>query len=64
SAETIVIADQVVTGVSGSRPVAGQQLSLTLVRVNGHWRVDGLALDATASPDTVTPPASTTTTSP
>ena len=64
SAEAIVVADQVVSGLTGSRPLAGQQLTVTLVKVGGHWRVDGLSVDATASGDTATPGASAATTTP
>ena len=48
SAHTIVVADQVLTGVGGTRALTGQQLSLTLVRLgNGSWKVDGLSVDVT-----------------
>ncbi|TMM11080.1 MAG: hypothetical protein E6G01_17645 [Actinobacteria bacterium] len=59
-----MVADQVVSGLTGSRPLAGQQLTVTLVKVGGHWRVDGLSVDATASGDTATPGASAATTTP
>ena len=65
SAEAIVIADQVVTGTTGSRPLAGQQLTVTLVKTGGKWKVDGLSVDATATGGgTATPGATSPTTSP
>ena len=49
SAHSIVVADQVLTGVGGTRAMTGQQLSLTLVRTHGGaWKVDGLSVDAGA----------------
>jgi Mce-associated membrane protein len=70
-AEALVSADQVVTGVGGSRPVTGELLSLTLVHAGGRWRVDGLALEAGgsggggAAPGTPPPaPGTTSTTAP
>lgn len=63
TAHTIVVADQVLSGVGGTRALTGQQLSLTLVHLkNGGWKVDGLSVDATAGgaddgsqPGTTTP---------
>jgi Mce-associated membrane protein len=67
ASEAVVIADQVVTTATGSHEVPGQQLTVSLVRVGGRWRADGLTYDvvspeATASPGAA--PAAVPTTSP
>jgi Mce-associated membrane protein len=52
SAQTVVIADQVLTGVAGTRALTGQQLTLSLVRLgNGDWKVDGLSVDVPSGAD-------------
>jgi len=52
SAQTVVIADQVLSGVAGTRALTGQQLTLSLVRLgNGDWKVDGLSVDVPSGAD-------------
>lgn len=42
TASAIVIADQEVTGISGTRRRLDSYIQLSLVRVQGRWRVDGV----------------------
>lgn len=57
-AASVVVVDAVGRGIDGPRPVASTYIQLDLVRVDGDWKVDGVAYVRNVTPGTApTPPA-------